>query len=371
MLPRSSARGLALGLWVTSLAAAHAAPAAKGQVAVIELDTPGAMMGLGSQVVQEVVSAAKAQGYSVLAPEQVQERLGQQGAERLRKCAGQKSCVLANIGPLGVDKVVFGQLGRDEKSYLLKLYFVDAKTGSDIADVDRAILIASRRFKQDVQEAVPRMMRGESEARGTLRITSNVKNAAVWIDGEPAGKTPFEVKLKPGKYQVQLEKKAYLPIKRFVDVYANKVSDEDFRLILEPNGVPEEDGVPALVGKPEQPQEPAQHGPRVTLPAWIAFGAAAVTGGVGAYYGLKAQSTERALKDGFDAATQTYQGTRQQALDGKAQAKTANLLYGGAALAAAAGVLFVVFDVGGDDADVTAAPSVGCGGAGVTLQGRF
>lgn len=342
----------------------------KGRLLVLDLNTPPTMIGLGGQVVQELVSTARSQGYTVVPPDEVQSLLGPEGYAQLQKCEGQRSCIVSRLRPLAAKRVVFGSLNRDEKSYLLQLWLVDLASGEIVADVDRPILIASRRFRQDVQEAVPRLLRGEREARGTLKIRANVKNVDVWIEGEPQGRTPIEVQLKPGKYEVRLKKKAYLPIRRLVNVEANQITDEEFRLILEPGGVPEEEELPPLAATTKKEVAP-QGGIQVTTPAWIAFGLGAATAGVGGYFGVRALQAERELENGFDSDRQIYSGTRARALQGKQDARTANILYGAAGVVAAAGVLFTVFDVGGEASPVTAVPSAGPAGAGVQVGGRF
>ncbi|MBX5484835.1 MAG: PEGA domain-containing protein [Myxococcaceae bacterium] len=350
------------------------APAIKKgtRLVVVELVTPPTMIGLGGQVASAIVRSAQSLGYEVIGPEELQALLGPEGAEALRKCNGQTLCVLSRVRPANAERVVMGSIGRDDKNYLVQLRMVDAASGEVIADIDRQILIASRRFKQDVEEAVPRMLRGEREARGTLRITANVKNVSVWIEGEPAGKTPVEVSLKPGKYEVRLEKKAYLPLKRLATVEANQVTAEEFRLILEPGGVPEEEAaLPPLAAATDASTSAKAKGIRVTVPGWVAFGAAVATAGVGGYFGYRSHATEQTLRNGFDSSTHTFAGTRVQALQGQQDARTANLLFGAAGVAAAAGVLFTVFDVGGDLAPATVTPAAGPDGAGMSVEGRF
>lgn len=362
-----------LGVWLPGSARAAVTPVKKGtRLALVDLATPGTMMGLGAQVERQLESSAKELGYTVVPPSELQSQLGAQAWERLQKCEGQVACVMGLMRGVPADRVVVGSVNRDEKNYLIKLYLVDLRSGETIADVDRAILIASRRFKQDVMELVPRLLRGEREARGTLKIAATVKHANVWIDDEPAGMAPLEVKLKPGKYEVRLEKKSYLPVKRLVDVFANQTTTEEFRMILEPGGVPEEEEPPPpLAANVTKPAD--QGGIEVTTPAWIAFGAAAVAGGVGGYFGIMANRAEHDLQAGFNPATQQYAGTRARALQGQSDARTANILYGVAGAAAVTGVLFTVFDVGGSSGSgsVSATPSAGPNGAGVLVEGRF
>ena len=62
--------------------------------------------------------------------------------------------------------------------------------------------------------AIPRLLRGEREAVGTLKLTANVKGATVTIDGEPFGVTPLSIALKPASTRSKLEKKSYLSVSR-------------------------------------------------------------------------------------------------------------------------------------------------------------
>lgn len=371
------ARLLVLGLAFGVLFSGSTEAAAQGEkvktkgvrLAVVELETPPTMMGLGGQVLQQVLTSAKALGYVAVPPEEVESKLGPQGFDRLKKCDGRPACVVGELRSLTVQRAVVGRLARDEKSYLLKLALVDVGSGEVLADVDRSILIASRRFKQDVAEAVPRLLRGEREARGTLIINANAKNVSVWVEGQSVGTTPVSVELKPGKHEVRLEKKNYLPIRRLVTVEADQTKTEEFRLILEPGAVDEDDRQLPTLAVTEKPAEP--EGLNVPVPAWIAFGTAAATAGVASYLGVVSQQTERALLAGYDEDTRTYQGTRAQALTGRSQAQAANILFGVAGAAAVTGVLFTLLDVGGESTSVTAGGAASPAGAGLFVEGRF
>ncbi|MGA9523392.1 MAG: PEGA domain-containing protein [Myxococcaceae bacterium] len=338
-----------------------------GRLAVVELSTPPTMIGLGAQVLQQVQTAARKQGFTVVPAEDVEQALGRKPYEELQKCGGEPTCVAGRLSRMGVDHAVVGALSRDEKSYLLKLYLIDVKQGALVSSVDRSVLIASRRFKDDAAQAIPRMLRGEREATGKLVVTTNVQDVEVWIDGEPRGRTPLELELKPGKYEVRLERKSYLPIRRLVDVDANQVNTPELRMLREPGAAPEEKLVPALVAKKAATTESAF---RIPVPAWVALGAGAAAGATGIYFGTSAQRIERELKDGFDAQGGLYSGTRARALEGRQHALTANILFGVAGAAVVTGAVLTLLDPG-DDANVSVAPVAGPSGAGVQLGGRF
>lgn len=342
---------------------------AKEKVAIVELTSPPTMMGLAAQVTQTVLQSAKQQRFAVVGPDELREKLGEKTYEELRNCEGKVTCVAARVQGVDVQRVVVGSLTRDERSYLIKLWLIDLEKMQVLADVDRAILIASRRLTLDVGEAVPRLLRGEKEARGTLKLTCNVKNAQVTVNGERVGTAPLSLELKPGKHEVHIQKKAYLPVQRLLTVEANRVTEEEVRLLLIPGAQPEEEEVPALVQK--DAKEKSAGGLHVPAPAWIAGGVALVAGGAGALFGVRAERTQRELREGFNPDTGVYAGTRQQALDAQSNATVANVLFGVAGAAAVTGVVLTLIGVGEEEPQTSVAPAVGPGAAGLVLGGRF
>ncbi|MEW5743451.1 MAG: PEGA domain-containing protein [Myxococcota bacterium] len=351
--------------WPALLATLAAAP---GPLAIVDVDAPDLMMGLGAQVTRSIVQAAEAQKLKILKPEELRAKVDPKKYELLRKCAGNVACAADVLSQLGVARVVTGKLDRDEKNYLLKLWLLDLKALSVVADVDRPILIAARRFQKDVDQVVPPLLRGEREARGSLTIKSNLTDAQVTVDGEFVGVTPVTLTVKPGKHEVKLERKKYLPITRLLDVEPNKETVESFKLLLKPGEIADEDVVPGLVKK----DGPAAPDTRVRLSwyTYVAGGTALVAGGLGLYFGLTARSQEKALLNGYDEATMVYQGTRQDALTAQSNATAANIAFGVAGAAAAATVVFIILDVK-NPVPVDVAPVATPGGAGVLVGGRF
>ncbi len=347
---------------------ALAAPKApKPLVAVVDVEAPPTMMGLAAQVTREVLDVAKSEGYPLMRPEDIRGRLGDRDYEELQKCHGNTSCLLLRLGGLRPDRAVVGTLGRDEKSYLVHLWLFDFKRGEVLAEVDRAILIASRRLTRDVTLAVPALLRGEREVRGTLQVTSNASRVAVTVDGEPKGYTPLTLELKPGKHEVHLEKKAYMPVDRLMTVEAKKVTNELVRLILIPGQVPEDEAPPPPLSEVAR----TAPGEGISLPtgAWVAGGAAIAAGAAGAFFGLSSSNLESKLRTGFDPATNVYQGTRRDALIARQQASLANLCFGVAGVAVATAALMTFLE--GTDAKVQVAPAAGPHGAGAFVQGSF
>jgi hypothetical protein len=346
---------------VAVLAAAGAGPAT---LAIVEVEAPDMMVGLAGQVTRAVVSEAGAQKLAFVAPDELRARLQPKAFAELKKCGGKVVCVAQALDGLGLERAVVGTLGRDEKNYLLKLWLIDLKNLTVVADVDRAILIAARRLQKDLDEAVPRLLRGEREARGTLIIESNLADAQVTLNGEFLGTPPVTQALKPGKYEVKVERRKYLSVTRLLNVEAEKETRERFSLLLKPGEVAD-DQLPALATKAGSLESGA--GLRLTTPTWVCGGLTLVGGGLSLFFSLSASGQERALLAGYNAATGVYAGTRREALAAQQNALLANVSYAFTAAALVATIIFLVRDA----TRVEVAPVVSAGGGAVVVGGHF
>jgi PEGA domain len=346
-----------------------AAPAVE-KLAIVDVDAIPSMMGLGAQVTQTVIKEAQAQKKKVLLPEDVRKALGNKPYDDLVKCGDRAACVGNLAGVLGVDRVVVGHLSRDERNYLVKLWLFDVKKTELVADVDRAILIASRRFLRDVTEAAPDFLRGKREAKGTVVVTATAKDCSVTINGEPAGKTPLTVNLKPGRYEVKIEKKAYLPVVRLMDVEANQTRTEEVRMLVIPGQVPDDEKVPELARRADKTDAATGPGPRPLT--FVAGGLTLAAVGLGLGFGVSSQTLERNLLVGYDPVTDTYQGTRQQALDAQTNATVANVAWISAGALGALTIVSIILDATqGAAPPATVAFTVSGDGAGLVVGGTF
>lgn len=340
--------------------------AASPKIAIVDVDAPDLMIGLGAQVTRAIITVAQAQKLDVMLPEQVRAKMDARRYEALKKCGGRVACVAQELESLGVQRAVVGQLTRDERNYLLKLWLVDVPGLTVIADVDRSILIAARRFQKDVEQAVPPLLRGEREARGTLVLQANLADAQISLNGEFAGTPPVKLTLKPGKYEVKVERKKYLPVTRLVAVEANLETKVELKLLLIPGQIPDDQLVPALKRKPDGTPEQAVSLSPLT---WILGGATLAAAGTGLTFGLIARGQERTLRAGYDAQADLYQGTRAQALEQNRNAVIANVAFGVAGAALIGTVISGIVD--GTRAPVQLAPTVSSTAAGLTVGGTF
>lgn len=351
---------------VLMLLAAPSASAAPQRLAVVELATPPNMAGLGSQLTQIVLRAAQQQGYVIIPPDRIEATLGQKGLVQLQDCGGEPGCVAVQLSSLPVTRAVVGSLGRDERSYLLKLWLVDLEKRQVLSSIDRAILIASRRLIPDATEAIPLFLRGQREATGTLKLSSTVPNARVTVDGQEAGTTPLTLELKPGEHTVRVEKKAYLRVDRLVRVEANQTTEEEVRLLLAPGQKAPEEEKPKVA----KAAESVEAGPRVPAAAWAAYVAALGASGGAIYFGTQSRKAEQDLKDKYDKQRNIYLGTRAEALEGQRNTLLANVLFGAAGVALGTAVTLTILEnQQGPQVKVTPAPAPG--GAALLLHGRF
>jgi hypothetical protein len=277
--------------------------------------------------------------------------------------------VANRLADVPADRAVVGSLNRDEKSYLLRLFLIDLQAREVISTVERSILIASRRLIPDASEAIPPLLKGEREAKGTLKVTTNVAEAAVTVNGEPAGVAPVTLQLKPGKHTVRLEKRSYLPVERLVTVEANQTAEEEFRLLLAPGERPPEELEPRVAKAPAAaPQDSGAL--RVPAVAWAGYVAALGAGGGAIYFGSRAQRADALLKSNYDANAGVYHQPRTLALEGRRDALVANVLFGVAGVALGTAVTFTILE-NTQPAPVQVTPAPTPGGAALLFHGRF
>ena len=328
-------------------------------------------MGIAAQTTKDILDAAASQGLAVMTPLEVETSMTPEKYLALKRCRDRVSCVQANASRLGVDRVVIGSLDRDEKNYLVKLWLIDLKTVSVVSVVDRTILIASRRLSRDIAQAVPGFLRGEQEAKGTLVVKCDVRGASVFLNNALVGKTPFSVDLKPGKYELRVEKKAYTPVARLAAVEAGQALETEIRMLVIPGQTPDPDEAPEVV----ETEKVIDKSITISPGTWI-FGALTIAGaGLATGFGIASSGQVQKLRDGYNKDTGIYNGTQNAVAEAQTNALVANIGFGVTGALAAITVVFAIIDVrvnnAAPDAAVTLAPMVLEQGAGVAIGGKL
>lgn len=335
------------------------APEAKApladKVAIAELASPPAMLGMAGKLGKLVTDEAGKSGATVDALA-VGKALGAEKAKELAGCGSDSICVALHGGALGVRRIVTGQLDKSADSYTVKLWLHDLTVRRVAATLERKVLIASRRFERDVQEGLPAFLAGKADADAmvSIEVEGGVDDAQISVDGGPAAPAPLAWSGAPGKHKVRVTREGYYPVERFFEATTGANPKLAVKLLVE-------------AGKEPPPSakkggKAVADGGGLELPtaSWIAggVGAGALLGGV--VFGAMASGIESDATEGPDGVLAI---TRQDAQDGGTYAITANVLFGVAALGVGAGVALWLLD---DDAPASAALSPTTDGLAVT-----
>jgi len=218
--------GMVLTLWAVLLGAAGGA----GPLVIAETLSPPDMVGLGARMSRSVEAEARQQRLTVIGPQQLRRTLDDAQLEALAACKLDSYCATPLLQATGATRAVLASLERDRAHYLVRLALIDLRTGERIAQVQRAVLIASRRLDRDVQAALPGLLRGEQEATGELVLEASVPGVQITVDDVPSGTTPLSLTLKPGRHRILAEVAGHYPVERFVDVDAGGRHAETLRM---------------------------------------------------------------------------------------------------------------------------------------------
>lgn len=207
--------------------------------------------------------------------------------------------------------------------------------------------------------AAMKRIEGKLAATGVmaLLVYTDPPGAEVQLDRRPRGRTPFHIVLPPGPYALRLALDGRATVEQDVTI------PPDASLALEivlapaspstsaqppvatapaakPNLSATPPAAPLVAGAPlgEAPKPVAPRANR-RLWTWVAAGAAVVALSAGVYQGLEARDAESKLRDGT-----VHPDADGLADDAKTKSRTANVLYGVAGAAAAAGVTLFFFE---------------------------
>ena len=215
-------------------------------------------------------------------------------------------------------------------------YLREVPGAEDRADVERAVSsLESRLAATGVQQVL---------------VYSQPPGAEVLVDGQSRGRTPFSIVLPHGTHVVSLVKAGYETVTREVALAPDRSLQLDLTLVKGASAPPPPVAAPAAVASPPPSPATTQAPPAATQPApapkpverggkvwtWVAGGVAVAAAGAGVLYGVQAQEASDQL---VNAGQPLPPGEAQRLYDeAKWKSKTANILFGVAGVAGAAGV---------------------------------
>jgi hypothetical protein len=210
-------------LIVCALAAPAAAggPDPKRRVAVLEFRSgSAALTGIDARL---AALLAKQTSLAIVDGDAARRAYGAGLDRDLVACAGTGSCV-ARIGKrLAVAEVLL--VGVSEfGDVILTLQRVDVGRGRVVNRIAEALEPGAAPDDQAIGRYLKRLMPGSDFIRwGEIRIDANVDGADVLVDNLPRGRTPLPpLRLRaPATYEIQVEKKGYVPFGASVRVPAD------------------------------------------------------------------------------------------------------------------------------------------------------
>ncbi len=186
-----------------------------------------------------------------------------------------------------------------------------------------------------------------------LLVYSDPPGAEVYVDGQSRGRTPMVALLAYGRHTLKLEKAGYASVTRDALLAADRSLEIEVSLPRADAAAPparatppwlrpspsRPEAPPALVAS-TAPQLPEARPSRPRLWTWVAAGAAGAALATGIAYGLAARSAGDDLRRAeHDSAT-----AQRLADSAASRSRTANVLYGIAGAAGAAGVTLFFFE---------------------------
>lgn len=178
-----------------------------------------------------------------------------------------------------------------------------------------------------------------------LLLDSAPAGARVTVEGLERGRTPLHVVLQPGSYAVELALQGHETWAERIEVGATASALVDVKLTPAPPP-PELSARPApaaaedAASAPVRVAAPAARRARY-VPAWVAAGTAVVAAVAGVAFGASARADERDI-DALPAPDRA--AALRKASSARSKARAANVLYGVAGGAAAAGATLLVLE---------------------------
>lgn len=201
------------------LAARGAAAGEKRRIVVLEYRAGSrGVPDIGARLAAEL---ARVSDYDVADPIEARRRLGPGLDAEVARCAGAPACVAELARRLGADEALLvgvSQLG----DIVLALQRVDARRGAAAARLAESLPPDHPPGAEELVDWLHQLFPAEAFRRyGAIRITSDLDEAVVSVNGARSGTTPLQRSLRvaaPGSYRVRVDKPGFLSFQARIDV---------------------------------------------------------------------------------------------------------------------------------------------------------
>jgi hypothetical protein len=154
-------------------------------------------------------------GFSFVSPSNVQRDLRKNKADILL-CDGDIDC-LANMGKaLGVEGVVYGELGGLGEARVVYLKLVGVKSRREVRST--TVELGGQSERAAIRAAAVRLL-APAQYRGDLELKVDARDASIYIDGDLVGRSPLPaVPIAVGTHAIRVTHPEFRDFVRFVDV---------------------------------------------------------------------------------------------------------------------------------------------------------
>ncbi|RMH39828.1 MAG: PEGA domain-containing protein [Deltaproteobacteria bacterium] len=205
---------IAVALW-----AGRAAAAPPVRVALAPPSTLGAeasakqARALGAALERALASVP---GHAVVGPAAVRRAVARARKPELRTCDGDVAC-LADLGALlGVDRVVYVEVGGLGDARVLAMQLVDVASRTEVRSITAELTAAD--VDRSARAAAYRLLAPQRYV-GTLQLDVDVPGAAIYVDGTQIGVSPMPPReIAVGSHALRVTHPEYRDFVRFVDI---------------------------------------------------------------------------------------------------------------------------------------------------------
>ncbi len=211
------------------------------QVAVLRVGFTGAVGEAAREMFgQRLVEGLAVAEFQVTSGPPVKQRLGAVGIDP-RSCNGD-DCYRRAAPALGVGYLVTGAVGESRKTYDITLELINGRTGAVIGTHRERCEICGFEEAGEKMGLAASVLRSRLEAlvRAPARfvIRSRPMGAAVWMDGQPIGRTPLDREIAGGAHALQVSAEGYEVSQRSLTVVSGVDETLDLELLPLPSKFP-------------------------------------------------------------------------------------------------------------------------------------